>query len=50
LRTTVVDFFRRHAAEYEVGIQLWTDLDRMPVENANKEWPEDESPTVPWRA
>ncbi len=44
LRTAVVAYFRTHPAEYEVGIQLCTDLDTMPVENANQEWPEDESP------
>ncbi len=44
LRVVVTDYFRSHPAEFEVGIQLCTDLGRMPVENANKEWPEDESP------
>lgn len=39
--------FRDNPAEYEVGIQLCTDLERMPVENANAEWPEDESPYRP---
>ena len=47
LRTAVAAFFRTNPAEFEIGIQLCTDLDRMPVENANAEWPEDESPYRP---
>lgn len=44
LRTDVVEFFRHNAAEYLFGAQLLTDLEKMPVENANAEWPEDLSP------
>ena len=44
LRRAVTAFFRTNPAEFEIGIQLCTDLERMPVENANTEWPEDESP------
>jgi hypothetical protein len=47
LRTAVTEYFRDHPAEYEVAIQLCTDLERMPVENANVEWPEEESPYRP---
>ncbi|HYP13486.1 MAG TPA: hypothetical protein VEQ63_06160 [Bryobacteraceae bacterium] len=47
LRAAVVDFFRTRDAEFEVGIQLCTDLERMPVENANTEWSEEESPYEP---
>ncbi len=47
LRTATVEFFRTRPAEFEVGIQLCTNLERMPVENANKEWPEEESPYQP---
>lgn len=47
LRTAVRAFFRDHPAEFVIGIQLCTDLERMPVENANREWPEDESPYRP---
>jgi hypothetical protein len=47
LRTAVVDFFRTNPAEYVIAIQLCTDLERMPVENATVEWPEDESPYRP---
>ncbi|HEX2525829.1 MAG TPA: catalase family protein [Geminicoccus sp.] len=44
LLTAVSDYFRDHPAEYEVRVQLCTDLERMPVEDASTEWPEDESP------
>jgi hypothetical protein len=47
LRTAVVEYFRTNAAEYLIAIQLCTDLERMPVENATVEWPEDESPYRP---
>lgn len=47
LRHAVQDYFRVHPAEYIVAVQLCTDLDRVPVENANVEWPEDESPYRP---
>lgn len=43
LRHAVQDYFRVHPAEYVVAVQLCTDLHRMPVENANVEWHEDES-------
>ena len=47
LRTATVAYLREHDAEFEVRVQLCTDLDRMPVENANKEWSEEESPYTP---
>ena len=47
LRTAVVDYVRTNPAEFTIAVQLCTDLDRMPVENANTEWPEDESPYRP---
>ncbi len=47
LRTATVAFFRAHAAEFVVSVQLCTNLETMPIENANKEWPEEESPYVP---
>ena len=47
LRTAVVRWFREHAAEFTIAVQLCTDLDRMPVEHAGVEWPEDESPYRP---
>jgi len=47
LRLAVTTTLAEAPAEYEVAIQLCTDLDRMPVENANKVWDADESPYVP---
>lgn len=44
LRDLVVEFFGSNDAEYEVGIQLCTDLEKMPVEDASVEWSEKESP------
>ena len=42
-----MEFFCTNPAEYLIAIQLCTDLERMPVENATVEWPEDESPYQP---
>lgn len=47
LREVVVDFFRSHGGEWEMRVQLCTDLDRMPIEDASVLWPEDESPYIP---
>ncbi|WP_433521230.1 catalase family protein [Nocardia pseudovaccinii] len=40
----IVDFFACHSAEYELRVQLCTDLDTMPIEDATVEWPEADSP------
>ena len=34
-------------AEYEFRVQLCTNLEKMPIEEASVEWPEDESPYLP---
>lgn len=47
LRDLVVEFFRANTAEYELCVQLCTDLEKMPIEDASVEWPEDESPYRP---
>lgn len=47
LREAVVDFFRDHGAEWELRVQLCTDLDTMPIEDSSVRWPEDQSPYVP---
>ncbi|RYG70760.1 catalase [bacterium] len=47
LRNLVVEFFSQNSAEYELGIQLCTDLEKMPVEDASVEWDENASPYVP---
>jgi catalase len=44
IRESVVNFFRNTDAIWEVRIQLCTDLETMPVEDASVIWPEDESP------
>ncbi len=47
IRDRVVEFFRDNAAEYELRVQLCTDLARMPVEDASVAWPPEESPHQP---
>jgi hypothetical protein len=46
LREAVIDFFKTNTAVWEVRVQLCTDLDTMPIEDASVEWPEDVSPYV----
>jgi hypothetical protein len=47
LRDLVVEFFSAEAAEYEIRAQLCADIERMPVENASVQWPDDLSPQQP---
>ncbi|WP_204623641.1 catalase family protein [Crenalkalicoccus roseus] len=44
LREAVIAFFREHGAEWELRVQLRTNPDTMPIENASVVWPEAESP------
>jgi hypothetical protein len=44
LREAVIDFFRDHDAEWELRVQLRTNAETMPVEDASVAWPEEESP------
>jgi hypothetical protein len=44
LRDEAVDFFKTETAEWDVRIQLCTDLQKMPVEDPSIEWPEELSP------
>lgn len=46
LRQAVVDHFATQGGEWELRVQLCTDLDKMPVEDASVVWPEDVSPYV----
>lgn len=46
IREAVVDFFHRNGGKWELRVQLCTDLEAMPVEDASVEWPEDRSPYV----
>lgn len=43
LRRIVNEYFAVNAAEWEIGVQLCTDLSLMPIEDASVEWPEDRS-------
>ena len=47
LRTDVVEYLRTHDAEYTFGVQLATDRDTMPIEDATAVWPENVSPYQP---
>ena len=47
LRTATVNYLRSNDAEFEVCIQLNTDLDKMPVEDASQEWSQAESTYLP---
>jgi hypothetical protein len=44
IREAVSDFFTTNSAEWNLQVQLCTDLETMPVEDAAKAWPEDRSP------
>ncbi|AKF44982.1 catalase family protein [Pseudomonas syringae pv. syringae] len=46
LREAVKAFFLEHDASWEVRVQLATDLEKMPIEDASAIWPEDLSPYV----
>lgn len=46
LRTATAQWFADHPAEFDVRVQLCTNLDTMPVEDASKDWPQEESPYV----
>ncbi len=44
LREAVAAFFAGNGAAWDVRVQLCTDLQTMPIEDASKVWPEDKSP------
>jgi hypothetical protein len=46
LRDAVAEHFAVLGAEWDLRIQLCTDLERMPIEDASVEWPEELSPWV----
>jgi hypothetical protein len=46
LRQAVRSFFAAHGGVWEIRAQLCTNLKDMPVEDASKPWPEDDSPYV----
>ena len=47
LRDAVVAFFAEYDATWELRVQLCTDLERMPIEDASTVWPQSESPYLP---
>jgi hypothetical protein len=47
LRDAVCEFFATQDAEWELRLQLCTDLERMPLEDASVVWPEELSPFIP---
>ena len=47
LRDAVLDFFSSHSAEWEVRLQLCTDINLMPIEDASAVWPEAVSAYLP---
>ncbi|RYD98995.1 MAG: catalase [Sphingobacteriales bacterium] len=47
LTRIISDFFQAGTAEYEMGVQLCTDLGIMPVEDGSVQWPEEQSPYQP---
>lgn len=46
LRLAVESHFAEHGAEWELRVQLCTDLAAMPIEDASVVWPEDLSPYI----
>lgn len=47
LREAMVSYFKDQPAQWELRVQLCTDVDAMPIEDATVVWPEDKSPFVP---
>ena len=46
LRNAVREFFALNGGTWELRVQLCTDLEAMPVEDATKVWPEEKSPYI----
>ncbi len=46
LRDAVAQYFSTNDGEWELRVQLCTDLEKMPIEDASVVWPEDESPYI----
>lgn len=47
LRDSVRNFFKAGSGEWEVRVQLLTNLETMPIEDATVPWSEEESPYIP---
>jgi Catalase len=46
LRDSVVDYFAAESGEWELKVQLNTDLESMPIEDSTVSWPQDSSPYI----
>ena len=46
LREAINDHFAKHGGTWELRVQLATDVEKMPIEDASVVWPEDLSPYV----
>ncbi len=46
LREAIIAFFSNQYAVWELRIQLCTDLETMPIEDASVVWPEEQSPYI----
>jgi hypothetical protein len=46
LRAAVIDFFGAHGGKWELRVQLRTNLETMPIEDASVLWSEAESPYI----
>lgn len=46
LRDAVTEFFAAHGAEWELRVQLCTNIETMPLEDPTVEWPQDQSPYI----
>lgn len=47
LRDALVRHFAQGGGDWELRVQLCRDLETMPIEDASKEWSQDDSPFVP---
>ncbi len=46
LRDSVVDYFAAESGEWQLKVQLNTDLQAMPIEDSTVSWPQDKSPYI----
>lgn len=46
LRKVVGDYFAQQGGEWDLRVQLCTNIEEMPIEDASSEWPEELSPYV----
>ena len=44
IRQAVIEFFQTNSAVWDIQVQLCTNLETMPIEDASVTWPETESP------